>query len=105
MSARMFFNRYPDLYDFLLEEVNFVADIIKKTPYAVTPEEGTLYPVLILLAKLHPITSVDQKEDKFQVILILMIFFRDNLNNRRMFNGAIGDLAMKPYIPHKSLLQ
>ena len=81
MSARMFFNRYPDLYDFLLEEVNFVADIIKKTPYAVTPEEGTLYPVLILLAKLHPITSVDQKEDKFQVILILMIFFSEVIFN------------------------
>ena len=80
MSARMFFNRYPDLYDFLLEEVNFVADIIKKTPYAVTPEEGTLYPVFILLAKLHPITSVDQKEDKFQVILI---FFRGKLVNKR----------------------
>ena len=57
-----------------------MAEIIKKTPYAVTPEEGTLYPVLILLAKLHPITSVDQKEDKFQVSLILMIFFRGNVS-------------------------
>ena len=27
------------------------------------------------------------------------------INNRRMFNGATDDLAEKPYIPHKSLLQ
>ena len=27
------------------------------------------------------------------------------INNRRMFNAAIDDLAEKPYIPHKSLLQ
>ena len=27
------------------------------------------------------------------------------INNRRMFNVEIVDLAEKPYIPHKSLLQ
>ena len=27
------------------------------------------------------------------------------INNRRMFNGATDDLAIKPYIPHKRLLQ
>ena len=32
--------------------------------------------------------------------------YKGNLiNNRRMFNVEIDDLAEKPYIPHKSLLQ
>ena len=67
MSARMFFSRYPDLYQFLLDEVISVAKIIKKTQNAVTPEEGNLYLVLIILAKLHPSTNIDKNEDKFQV--------------------------------------
>ena len=75
MSARMFFSRYPDLYELLLEEVKSVAEIITKTPNAVTPEEGTLYPVLIILAKLHPITSIEKNDDKFQVRVFQFSFF------------------------------
>ena len=67
MSARMFFSRYPELYQFLLDEVISVAKIIQKTQNAVTPEEGNLYPVLIILAKLHPSANIDKNEDKFQV--------------------------------------
>ena len=32
-------------------------------------------------------------------------FYRYLINNPRMFNGAIFDLAEKPYIPQKILLQ
>ena len=71
MSARMFFSRYPDLYQFLLDEVISVAEIIQKTQNAVTPEEGTIYPVLIILAKLHPSASIDKNGDKFQVSFCL----------------------------------
>ena len=68
MSARMFFHRYPDLYAYLLNEVTNVAETIRSTPTAVTPEESALYPVLIILAKLHPATSQeDHEKDKYQV--------------------------------------
>ena len=39
------------------------------------------------------------KNDLADLVLLYLI------NNPRMFNGAIVDLAEKPYIPQKSLLQ
>ena len=72
MSARMFFQRYPQLYSFLLEEVNSAAKIVQQTPNAVTPEESAIYPVLIILAKLHPVTCLEESETKYQVSFIIV---------------------------------
>ena len=67
MSARMFFTRYPDLYGFLLSEMTSIAEIVRNSENAVTPEESAIYPTLIVLAKLHPVTRIDKEDEKFQV--------------------------------------
>lgn len=49
MTGRIFFLRYPKLYDYMLEKLNKVStaeDAQKLTP--------SLYPVLLLLARLYP---------------------------------------------------
>ncbi len=67
MSARMFFQRFANLYTFILDEVTSVARIIKQTPNALTSEESAVYPNLIILAKLQPIQALDKENEKFQV--------------------------------------
>ena len=69
MQARMFFNRYPQLYPFLLDEITSVAKIIAKSDNALRPEESALYPALILLAKLQPTVAVNGnlQDHKYQV--------------------------------------
>ena len=49
----------------------------------------------------------DQEFDYRETIFQNRIFFsyRHLINNPKMFNGVTDDLAIKPYIPHKSLLQ
>ena len=68
MSARMFFHRFPNMYDFLLNELKSVAKIIISG--AMCPEESALYPILILVAKLQPsifTSNEDFSERKYQV--------------------------------------
>lgn len=73
MSARMFFQRFPDMYPFLLAQVTSVANMIQRTPDAVTPEESALYPILIILAKLHPVITFQKEDEKFQVITFFFV--------------------------------
>ena len=44
-----------------------------------------------------------KKETKISNFFYSLFFYL--INNPRMFNGETDDLAIKPYIPHKSLLQ
>ena len=69
MQARMFFNRYPQMYPFLLNEMTSVAKIIEESENALRPEESALYPTLILLAKLQPTVAVNGnlQDHKYQV--------------------------------------
>lgn len=68
MSARMFFSRYPDLYPFLLHQMAQAAKIIEKTPSALSPDETSIYPALLILAKLTPTATITDVEDiKFRV--------------------------------------
>ena len=72
MSARMFFHRFPDLYDFLLNEMTNIAQVISAG--SVTPEESALYPILIIIAKLQPsliVSGENLAEKKYQVRKIL----------------------------------
>lgn len=73
MQARMFFNRYPKIYPFLLAEMTAVAQIIQNSANALKPEESALYPSLILLAKLQPTVAVNgnSQDQKYQVKFIL----------------------------------
>lgn len=72
MSARMFFHRYPDLYPFLLNQVRHAAKIIEDTPNALSPDESSIYPALLILAKLIPTTTITDVEDiKYRVRFIL----------------------------------
>ena len=68
MSARMFFHRFPDLYEFLLNEMTNIAKVILAG--SVTPEESALYPILIIIAKLQPsliVSGENLAEKKYQV--------------------------------------
>ena len=69
MQARMFFNRYPKMYSFLLNEMSSVAEIMEKSANALRPEESALYPSLILLAKLQPTVAINgsTEDQKYQV--------------------------------------
>ena len=72
MSARMFFHRFPDLYEFLLNEMTNIAKVISAG--SVTPEESALYPILIIIAKLQPsliVSGENLTEKKYQVRKIL----------------------------------
>ena len=81
MQARMFFNRYPKMYPFLLNEMSEVAEIMQKSTNALKPEESALYPCLILLAKLQPTVAINgSSEDlKYQVRKTFQLFMQFDL--------------------------
>ena len=76
MQARMFFNRYPKMYPFLLNEMSEVAEIMEKSTNALKPEESALYPSLILLAKLQPTVAINgsSEDQKYQVRYKFSVF-------------------------------
>ena len=86
MSARMFFHRFPDLYDFLLNEMTNIAQVISAG--SVTPEESALYPILIIIAKLQPsliVSGENLAEKKYQVRKILFGKTRKSLESSFKF--------------------
>ena len=93
MSARMFFHKFPQMYDFLLNELKSVAKIISSG--AMCPEESALYPILILVAKLQPsiyTSNEDLNEKKYKV----SIYFQSlevitGLNFLEAFRPIIND--------------
>lgn len=54
MSARVFFMRYPELYDFLLQQ------LIKGT--ADTVDTTSLHPVLLILERLYPCNTEEENQ-------------------------------------------
>ena len=53
MTSRTFFQRYPDLFPYLLGQIKATAASGKGKAVAAA-EQATLFPVLLILAKLQP---------------------------------------------------
>ena len=66
LTARAFFQKYPGLFELIGGELRAVAEVIEKSEGALSPLEASLYPILILLAKLQP-SPVSSGSDEFKV--------------------------------------
>ena len=78
MSARMFFHRFPDLYNFLLTEMTEAAQMINSG--SVNPKETSLYPILIIIAKLQPSLMASEEELSERKYLVINFFISRNLD-------------------------
>ena len=67
MTGRIFFLRYPALYDFLLEELKEAVTSMEECHSMLRP---ALFPVLLLLARLYP-SSLEGTDSNLQVIIIV----------------------------------
>ena len=63
MTGRIFFLRYPSLYDFLLEELKEAVSSMKACYNTLRP---ALFPVLLLLSRLYP-SSLEGTDSNLQV--------------------------------------
>ena len=70
LTARAFFQKYPGLFEVIGSELRAAADAIEVSRGALSPLEASLYPILILLAKLQP-SPVSTSFNEFQVRLSL----------------------------------
>ena len=61
MTGRLFFFRYPELYDFFMEQLNEAADHVK-----VVKMNAKLHPLLMLLIRLYP-SAKDGSENKLEL--------------------------------------
>ena len=66
LTARAFFQKYRGLFELIGGELRAVAEVIEKSEGALSPLEASLYPILILLAKLQP-SPVSSGSDEFKV--------------------------------------
>jgi len=63
MTGRIFFLRYPSLYDFLLEELKEAVTSMEECYNTLRP---ALFPVLLLLSRLYP-SSLEGTDSNLQV--------------------------------------
>ena len=73
LTARAFFQKYPGLFELIGGELRAAADVIEKSEGALSPLEASLYPILILLAKLQP-SPVSSGSDEFKVGQVLISY-------------------------------
>ena len=71
LTARAFFQKYPGLFEVIGGELRAAADAIEASRGAMSPLEASLYPILILLAKLQP-SPVSSGIDEYQVSSIIV---------------------------------
>ncbi|XP_067011359.2 tRNA (32-2'-O)-methyltransferase regulator THADA [Anabrus simplex] len=65
MTGRIFFLRYPVLFDFLLEELRVCTENLTSDPSSVA-SQPSLFPVLLVLARLYP-SSLEGTDSCFQL--------------------------------------
>lgn len=63
MTGRVFFHRYPELYEFLLKELEHAVKALKSGDVA---ELAILHPILLLIARLYP-SSLEGTDTNMQV--------------------------------------
>ena len=75
MTSRSFFLRYPDLYNFLLEEITIAAKKLQRPQLCdkvhgnafINPDlENSIFPILLILAKLEP-PPLSESEDHYKI--------------------------------------
>ena len=66
LTTRVFFQRFPGLFQVFLKELEEVSGIVRGQRGALSPREAALYPVLIMLAKLQ-LAPVSTGKDEFKV--------------------------------------
>jgi hypothetical protein len=70
LTSRVFFVRYPELHDYLLQQLKSASEIVKKSAGAISPAESAIFPVLLMLAKLQP-SPFSEDSEPFQVSRII----------------------------------
>ena len=75
LTARAFFQKYPGLFEVIGGELRAAADAIEVGRGAMSPLEASLYPILILLAKLQP-SPVSSGIDEYQVSSIIDLWMK-----------------------------
>ncbi|XP_063217812.1 tRNA (32-2'-O)-methyltransferase regulator THADA isoform X2 [Bacillus rossius redtenbacheri] len=66
MTGRVFFHRYPQLFDFLLEELQNITATMAQDSIDAPQLYPSLYPVLVLLSRLYP-SSLEGSDSKLQL--------------------------------------
>ena len=69
LTSRVFFQRFPGLYAVFRRDLEEVSDMLEQGNVgrgALSPREASLYPVLIMLAKLQR-APVSTRSDEFKV--------------------------------------
>nr|CAD7396863.1 unnamed protein product [Timema cristinae] len=66
MTGRVFFHRYPQLFDFLLKELGTLSSTMTQGDSQTLELHPSLYPVLLLLARLYP-SSLEGTDSNLQL--------------------------------------